>query len=99
MAEPIRDPEGREARYLEEVGQLAGKRVLEVGSGDGRMTWLYGYDAVFVAGIDLEPDDIRAAIYDRPKDLAAPVVFALAEAERLPFSTANFDALVFAWSF
>jgi ubiquinone/menaquinone biosynthesis C-methylase UbiE len=99
MTEPIRDPEGIESRYLRQVGQLQGARLLEIGCGDGRMTWLYGYEAGSIAAVDSDFDELRAALYDLPKDLPAPTVFAEAEAENLPFPSVHFDAVIFAWSF
>ena len=99
MTVPIRDPEGREQRYLSEVAQLQEARVLEIGCGDGRMTWLYGYGAKMIAGVDVDNYELRAALYDLPEDLPAPTIFAEAEAEKLPFSSLSFDAVIFAWSY
>ena len=99
MTDPIRDPEGREQRYLRQVGRLDRARVLEIGCGDGRMTWLYGYEARSIAGIDIDHYELRAARYDLPKDFPALTVFAEAQAEQLPFASASFDAVIFAWSY
>lgn len=99
MTDPIRDPEGIERRYLRQVGQLEHARVLEIGCGDGRMTWLYGYEAGSIAGVDIDFDELRAALVDLPKDMPAAAFFVEAEAEHLPFPSAHFDAVIFAWSF
>jgi ubiquinone/menaquinone biosynthesis C-methylase UbiE len=99
MIEPICDPEGIESRYLRQVGQLHGARLLEIGCGDGRMTWLYGYEAGSIAGVDIDYDELRAALDDLPKDMPAAAIFVDAEAENLPFPSTHFDAVIFAWSF
>lgn len=99
MTEPICDPEEIESRYLRKVGQLERARVLEIGCGDGRMTWLYGYAAGSIAGVDSDFDELRAALDDLPKDLPAAAIFVNAEAEHLPFPSAHFDAVIFAWSY
>ena len=40
------DPEGNEpAALFDFVGRLAGQRVLEIGCGDGGLTWLYADQA------------------------------------------------------
>ena len=36
-----RDPEQIEIRMLREFADLEGKHILEIGSGDGRLTWRY----------------------------------------------------------
>ena len=96
------DPEGTELKYLQRYGELAGspsRRVLEIGSGDGRLTWRYARTARHVAGIDIQPDDLRIARADTPADLAARVGFARADALHLPFPGEAFDLAIFAWSF
>jgi hypothetical protein len=35
------DPEGNEAHSLFDLADLAGQRVLKIGSGTGRLTWRY----------------------------------------------------------
>src|SRR5512138_3746759 len=96
------DPEGTERKLLHgyaDFGTAPFKRVLEVGSGDGRLTWRYAHAAAQVFGIDLHPDDLRVALADRPADLATRVHFGQADAEHLPFGTDTFDLAIFAWSF
>ena len=36
-----KDPEGNEKKYLHQFADLKEKRVLEVGCGEGRLTWKY----------------------------------------------------------
>jgi ubiquinone/menaquinone biosynthesis C-methylase UbiE len=97
----ITDPEGTERKYLLRYADPGSKRVrvLEVGSGDGRLTWRYAAAAAQVVGIDLHPDDLRIARADRPADLAERVHFVRADAEGLPFQADAFDRAIFAWSF
>jgi ubiquinone/menaquinone biosynthesis C-methylase UbiE len=96
------DPERTESKLLHRYADLGSrplKRVLEVGSGDGRLTWLYANAAAQVVGVDLHPDDLRIALADRPANLAEGVHFARADAEHLPFRADTFDLAIFAWSF
>ncbi len=96
------DPEGPEIKYLLRYGELErreGRRVLEVGCGDGRLTWRYAGTARQVMGIDLHADDLRVALVDRPADMASRVHFARADAVHLPLASQGFDLAIFAWSF
>lgn len=96
------DPEGTETKYLLRYAELAKegkKRALEVGCGDGRLTWRYARMAQRVMGIDLHEDDLRVATIDRPSDLTKRVHFARADAVRLPLGSQSFDLAIFAWSF
>jgi ubiquinone/menaquinone biosynthesis C-methylase UbiE len=93
------DPEGTETKTLHRFADINGKRVLEVGCGDGRLTWRYAKAAGRVVGIDLHPDDLRVAQFDRPANLAPKVSFARADGVQLPFVAGTFDLAIFAWSF
>ena len=92
-----KDPERTETKTLQRFADFAGKRVLEVGCGDGRLTWQYARSARFVAGIDLNADDLRMATIERPNDL--PVSFVRADSIRIPFVKEKFDLAILAWSF
>ena len=64
------DPERNEIdALLEFVGDLAGKRVLEIGAGTGRLTWRYASRAGKVVAIDPNPKRIARAQNDIPKEL------------------------------
>ena len=93
-----RDPERNEARYLHQFAEFADKRVLEVGCGEGRMTWQYASAPRTTLGIDPDPDALRVARVDRPYDLEDRVLLACAASEYLPFSKETFDIAVLAWS-
>jgi ubiquinone/menaquinone biosynthesis C-methylase UbiE len=95
----FKDPEGNETKYLRQFAEPGGKRVLEVGCGDGRLTWRYAREARRVAAIDLERTDLRVAVIERPSDLENRATFLQANSIRLPFSGRTFDLAIFAWSF
>ncbi len=92
----FKDPERTETKTLHRFADFTGKRVLEIGCGDGRLTWQYAKGTKFVTGIDLNADDLRVATIDRPSDL--PVSFARADSIHIPFAKEKFDIAILAWS-
>lgn len=93
-----KDPEGNEKIYLHKFADFTNKRVLEIGCGEGRLTWQYAKESRSTIGIDLDADALRVASIDRPYDLTGKVHFSRAESEHLPFSKETFDMAILAWS-
>jgi ubiquinone/menaquinone biosynthesis C-methylase UbiE len=94
-----RDPEGNEIKYLNQLAEFsASHRVLEIGCGDGRLTWRYARSLNKVVGIEIERDDVRIAMADCPADLVEKVFFANADSIHLPFSKETFDIALLSWS-
>jgi ubiquinone/menaquinone biosynthesis C-methylase UbiE len=94
----VKDPERAEVEALDQFGKLAGQRVLEIGAGEGRMTWRYAAGTSSVIGIDIDPERLNEAVRNQPKDLVQKTSFYLAAAEALPFPDASFDTAILAWS-
>lgn len=64
------DPEGYETNALYQfVDDIKGNNVLEVGCGDGRLTWRYAHIANTVTGIDPNASRIESAIKNMPPNL------------------------------
>lgn len=103
---PIRlDPEENEtAALFDYAGDLAGQRVLEIGCGDGRLTWRYADQAAHVIALDPNPDDIALAIDHCPLRLQGRVEFRLGALHELAASLASeahppgFDLAILSWS-
>lgn len=65
------DPDEAESRCIHELVDFTGKDVLEIGCGDGRLTWRYADRAVRVLTLDPKEADIeRARGHARPAALA-----------------------------
>jgi ubiquinone/menaquinone biosynthesis C-methylase UbiE len=94
----LKDASGTEAEALRRLADFTGKRVLEVGCGDGRLTWLYAGDAAYVLGIDPEPEPIEDARRALPAALADSVEFRVAKAEELQVPPPRFDIAFLSWS-
>lgn len=94
-----RDPEGREIEALARHLRLEGKRVLEIGSGNGRLTWRLASLASHVAGFDVEHESVLEALQSRPAEFGRTVDFYVADAEHVPHPAGLFDLVIFAWSF
>ena len=96
---PIRlDPEHNEpAALFEFAGSFAGQRVLEIGCGDGRLTWMYADQPEYVVGIDPKPDDIALAIQNCPPHLRERVEFHVGTIQDYD-PAERFDWAILAWS-
>ncbi len=98
MAKALKDPEHNETRHLQKFVDVAGKRVLEIGCGEGRLTWRYASESFLTVGIDPDKDALRVASLDRPEGLAKKVHFFNSKSEYLPFHKETFDIAILAWS-
>ncbi len=87
-----------EQRYLLDMLDVQDNRILEIGCGEGRMTRLYAEDARHVVGIDVVLDELKQALETRPQHLTNTVDFMTGSAIVMPFASASFDHVVFAWS-
>jgi ubiquinone/menaquinone biosynthesis C-methylase UbiE len=93
-----RDPEGFEKKILQKYAEFVNKRILEVGCGEGRLTWKYTSASSLTVGFDPDQDSLRIARADSPYDLHEHVHFAQASASHIPFSKETFDIAILAWS-
>jgi 2-polyprenyl-3-methyl-5-hydroxy-6-metoxy-1,4-benzoquinol methylase len=85
-----------ELATVRELTDVRDKRVLEVGCGDGRFTYLYANDAAYVLGIDPKREEIREARRTRPRELRRRVQFRVAKTVAPP--RRRFDVALFSWS-
>ena len=93
-----KDPEGFEKKILHQYADFANARVLEIGCGEGRLTWKYAAASSLTVGIDPDYDALRIARADSPYDLRKHVHFIRASASHLPFAKETYDLAVLAWS-
>ncbi len=93
-----KDPERRELAALDRLASLAGMRVLEIGCGDGRLTWSLAERAEQVFAIDPDRQAIAKARRALPKSLKDHVQFDVGEAETYPFPSGAFEVALFSWS-
>lgn len=99
------DPENHETDALFQIsGGFTGQRVLEIGCGDGRLTWRYAAQAAHVTGIDPNAEKIERACQSIPPVLARRVAFQTASLEdfyavwRAHPRQRRFDRVLLSWS-
>ena len=92
------DPEETETRVIHELVDFAGKDALDVGCGDGRMTWRFAGTTRSVLGVDPVAESIHIACADTPAAMRAKITFQVADITTLELPPAAFDIAVFSWS-
>jgi 2-polyprenyl-3-methyl-5-hydroxy-6-metoxy-1,4-benzoquinol methylase len=88
------DPAGHELAALATAGaSFAGRRVLEIGCADGRLTRRYAEEAASIIAIDADPEAIArlAAKWPGIDARATPV-------DRLELPARSVDVVLFSWS-
>lgn len=93
------DPEGNETEALLDLVDLDGREVLEIGCGDGRLTWRYADRAAHVTAIEPFEGSIAKA-KERLGEMGLPIDFRHVSFE--DFTAAGdadvFDVALLSWS-
>ena len=83
-------------RAILRTADFRNARVLEVGAGDGRLTFQYAAEPRSAVGIDLKETEIQSA--SKHSQFAGDVRFLCASATALPFSGGGFEIVLLASS-
>ncbi|MBL8045800.1 MAG: class I SAM-dependent methyltransferase [Anaerolineales bacterium] len=95
---PLTQPSKLELNTIRELIEFDDLRVLEIGAGDGRLTFpLAGQAARWVA-LDPDADEVRLAADELRAQPLPAVRLALGEAQKLSFESESFDIVFFTWS-
>ena len=95
---PLIDPADLELSTLRALSGLPAGRVIEIGTGDGRLAWaLAGLASLWVA---LDPDtaEVRGASVAPRDPTGSGVRLLAADGRALPFPAGSFDLALFTWS-
>jgi 2-polyprenyl-3-methyl-5-hydroxy-6-metoxy-1,4-benzoquinol methylase len=94
------DPEGNETDALFDLVDLDAREVLEIGCGDGRLTWRYADRAAYVTAIDPFAEAIERAKERLPRTLNERVEFHAVAFEDFAraHQSSSFDVAILAWS-
>jgi ubiquinone/menaquinone biosynthesis C-methylase UbiE len=96
----MKDPEGNETTVLLEMVDFQDLNVLEIGCGDGRLTWCFAEKTSKVTVIDPSLELIEQARDNLPDALRKQVKFIHTSIEDFQPSiiTSQFDGAIFSWS-
>ena len=92
------DPARVMPRAILQAADLRDARILEVGAGDGRLTFQYASQSRSVTGIDTKELDIRSAVVTPRMEIRGQMQFLCASATALPFSAEQFEVALLASS-
>ncbi len=92
------DPEGIEMGTIQKHINFTGKEVLEIGCGDGRLTFKYADMAKRVVALDPDAERITIAKANNPKQLSGKLEFSVGKGEELTFPSDSFDIVFFTYS-
>jgi ubiquinone/menaquinone biosynthesis C-methylase UbiE len=88
------DPAGAMPRAILKAAAFKEARVLEVGAGNGRLTFQYAAEPRSVVGIDTKEPDILTASRCPGAEPRGDVRFLCASATALPFSSERFGIVL-----
>ena len=94
----IIDPAKDEIRALKNAVDWRGKRVLEVGCGDGRLTLrLASLGPSKIEAVESDAELIHTARKNLPEHYSKQIRYRVGNAEKLKYPDNTFDVVVFSW--
>jgi ubiquinone/menaquinone biosynthesis C-methylase UbiE len=95
---PLTQPSKLELNTIRELIEFDDLRVLEIGAGDGRLTFPLAGQAERWVALDPDIDEVRLAAAELRTQPLPAVRLTLGEAQRLSFEGESFDIVFFTWS-
>ena len=92
------DPEGAETGVIHDLVDFRSRDVLEIGCGDGRLTWRFANETASVLAIDSKEAGIAVAKERTPSGLKSKVSFRVADIRTVELPENAFDVAVISWS-
>ena len=92
------DPEEAETRVIHALIDVTNLDILDVGCGDGRLTWRFAEHTHSVLGIDPLAASIEVARASVPSSLHTKVTFQVGDVTTAELPCAAFDVVVLSWS-
>lgn len=93
------DLKGLEIKTALRNAPFESKDILEIGCGDGRLTFKYARKAHRVVAVDPSAASIETASRNTPKSLASKLIFRVGRGEELgDYQAKSFDVVFFTWS-
>jgi ubiquinone/menaquinone biosynthesis C-methylase UbiE len=93
-----KDPEGVETKQLLQAVDFSNRRVLEIGCGDGRLTWRYALFAQRITAIDIDSSALQQALNACQPKIKKKTTFICADSVNLPFRHGIFDIAILSWT-
>jgi 2-polyprenyl-3-methyl-5-hydroxy-6-metoxy-1,4-benzoquinol methylase len=94
----IVDPDGAEILTIKELVDLDALRLVEIGCGEGRLTFECAREGALVYAFDSDGDAVRKAQAAITADLRRRVRFEVADAAELELPKGEFELALFSWS-
>jgi ubiquinone/menaquinone biosynthesis C-methylase UbiE len=95
---PIIDPGNLELATLRALAGFEGCRVVEIGTGDGRLAWELAAQARQWLALDPDPDEMAAAAQELVGHAPGPVRLLAGDGRALALPAGRFDLALFSWS-
>ena len=94
----VMDPAGAEIQALKRITDWRGKRILEAGCGNGRLTLrLIKFGPNKIIAFDPDPKLIRTARKNLPEKYKEKIEYRVGNAEHVKQKANQFDVVVFSW--
>lgn len=95
---PLVNPSKLELEAISDLIDFKKLRVLEIGAGDGRLSYAFADRARSWLATDPDPDELRLAAADERRPQTRKLRLTQADGRRLPFADDSFDIAFFTWS-
>ena len=95
---PLVIPSDLELKTIRALVSFAGRRVLEIGAGDGRLAWPFAPEAARWIALDPDVEELGLAAAELRKHPSPPVQLLIGDGRALSFPADSFDLALFTWS-
>jgi len=94
----VLDPEGAHAAAARQLTSFEGRRVLEIGCGEGRLTYALAGEARSWRATEPDAASVRTARRNLPRELRDKVKLEVVGGTEVRGSPGEFDLVFFSWS-